>query len=456
MEDGERTPRLEPMKLPEQHAGTEVEVDGLEAEQTRKVQEKEQKPMSRIQKLKEQLHLEETSRKEKEEEHVEEEKQHHESVHESQPQHRTHVDSTPLPTDSMITVPLSDSHKSVPFSEARASTTHLEDKRKSRRSMRLSDDLHFDDSGSSGSDYDDDDSFEEAIVVQATVATATKAGSIRTYDDGSSIAETKRDDSSSIVESAPSEYSEEERDEEIEAPKLQLERKDTAWPQITINEDFTPIDDSRLSERLSLAKTVTIDSTSAEEPAVEKLSSEDPLSKSPSEEETKFGEPSSMELPSVEIASVESPSKRPKRVSIARPEISVDTDVHRSSVSSVDLMGQAEPARRMMRGSMDFQSRNLDRISTMDMEETLEMIEEAEESDRRLHRSRTASADSDSGSPVDWDKLDRTEEHLETQTAADEDGDEVRSNGSIHESRLTKDYSKPPFSSRVSSKRTKP
>jgi hypothetical protein len=387
--DGERTPKLGPVGMSsdstqvETHGGVDVHADVESIERldgvkspTSASEEKQAQPcVSTV-----------TAAGSSREQSEEKDEELHAGMR-AQPTHpRTHVDSYPLPTDSMVTVPLSETGKSV---EPRTSTPSVLDRRKSELSRKLSNEFNFgfDDNASSGSgsDFDDDDSFEEAVVVEATavVARATRAGSIKAMDDTNSPAESAKSSKSSSntgsnvqlpasVQPAPD-------------PTLpEMERKDTGWPIITVNEDEKPASNTLPSSGVQVS-------------------------------------PSSAAAPDVF-----EPVNGGLTHSVARPDITVDTDVHKSRPSSADVFRQSMP-RKGARGSVEFHSRGLDRISTMDMEETLDMIEEDEENDAIRERKdpRAGSSGSDERTPVDWDKLDRTEEHLEEQTATEDDGDEV-------------------------------
>ncbi|KAF2099840.1 hypothetical protein NA57DRAFT_38643 [Rhizodiscina lignyota] len=93
------------------------------------------------------------------------------------------------------------------------------------------------------------------------------------------------------------------------------------------------------------------------------------------------------------------------------PDITVDTDVARSRPSSIEIL-QGNGVARKGRGSVDFHAQNINRVSTMEMEETLDMIEEAEEGEGAGHeqRGRRRSAGSDGSGRVDWAELDGREE----------------------------------------------
>jgi hypothetical protein len=217
------------------------------------------------------------------------------------------------------------------------------------------------------------------------MARPTGPGSVKTMDDASSIAESRKSsrtmhDASSIADSIGLAHSE----DNIASPKVA--QVETNWPIITVNENASPAGRPK-----------------------------------------SINEPQEVHVePVVPEKEITTPELQP--LPMVKPDISVDTTINRSRPTSIEVSRQSMPLRKAARNSVEFQSRGLDRASTMDVEATLDLIEEGEESDagRDGEHPRVESAGSSERTPVDWDKLDKTEEHLEGQTATEDDGDEVK------------------------------
>lgn len=270
----------------------------------------------------------------------------------------------PIPTDSMITVTLSERSFHTHQDSAGMASGGKHSRSGSFESFDAGTEIDED-----GSDWDEDD----VVVEEATAAIAARPMNVRRTTEDSSA-------------SSPVEVADGQPPQEDDTQKMQpLATLDTDWPTIQVDRDLSPV--NHLHERIALAKTVA-----------------------PIEEEPSDGE-----------------AEKRHSLSMTKPDITVDTEMARSRPNSFEIMqGASMPPRA--RGSMDFHAQGIDRMSTFALEETLHKIEEGEESDgeEQEQRGRSRSNGSDGSTRVDWEELDRTEEREVKD--ADETGDEVRSN----------------------------